>query len=133
MEKIHMVRIDYFLKTSPPRASHGLSNPWAIKRWNGLLDGKQGETLLDVGCGTGFVTILAAKAGLRVTAVDWSEGMMGKAKEKAKEEGLDINFVCSDTEGLPFEADTFQNLTARHVIWTLTNHGVKPLPSGMGI
>lgn len=102
-------------------AAHGLSNPWAIKRWNGLLDGKQGETLLDVGCGTGFVTILAAKAGLRVTAVDWSEGMMGKAKEKAKEEGLNINFVCSDTEGLPFEADTFQNLTARHVIWTLTN------------
>ena len=101
--------------------AHGLSNPWAIKRWSGLLEGKQGQTLLDVGCGTGFVSLLAAKAGLKVTGVDWSEGMMGRAKEKAKEENLEITFVCSDTEALPFASDTFQNLTARHVIWTLTD------------
>ena len=98
--------------------AHGLSNPWAIKRWSGLLEGKQGQTLLDVGCGTGFVSLLAAKTGLKVTGVDWSEGMMGRAKEKAKEENLEITFVCSDTEALPFASDTFQNLTARHVIWT---------------
>lgn len=100
--------------------AHGVSSPAEQERWNKLFAGKQGASLLDVGCGTGFVSLVAARAGLRVTGVDWSEGMMEKAKQKAAEEGLDIQFACSATENLPFAEERFQILTARNVMWTLT-------------
>lgn len=100
--------------------AHGICSPEEIRRWTELLQSMAGETLLDVGCGTGFVTLLAARVGLKVTAVDWSQGMMGIAREKSAKEGLFINFVLAETENLPFPDNTFRVLTARHVIWTLT-------------
>lgn len=101
--------------------AHGINNPWAIKRWKGLFSNKCGETLLDVGCGTGFVTVLAAQAGLAVTALDWSESMMAQAKEKVRAAHMSVTFVQGDIDALPFKDDTFQNVSARHVIWTLTD------------
>ena len=52
------------------------------------------DTVLDVGCGPGRLTIPLAKIAKSVTAVDLSKGMLEVAKRRAKEEGLDnITFV----------------------------------------
>src|SRR6516164_7166412 len=51
-----------------------------------------GESVLEIGCGTGAVTIpLAAAVGAsgRVVAVDISEPMLGVARQRAAERGLD--------------------------------------------
>lgn len=47
-----------------------------------------GDTVIDVGCGTGTFTIQAALAGAKVYAVDVSQAMLNHAYEKAKKAGV---------------------------------------------
>src|SRR5690242_11917492 len=59
-----------------------------------LLGDPAGAAVLDVGCGTGRHAVRLAAAGARVTALDFSEGMLGRARAKAG--GLDIRFLAHD-------------------------------------
>ena len=101
--------------------AHGVGNPVEEQEWRDIFADKVGSSVLDVGTGTGFVSLIAAESGLDVTGVDWSDGMMGEARRKADERGLFIEFVLSGTEALPFDDESFDYLTSRHVIWTLTD------------
>jgi 2-polyprenyl-3-methyl-5-hydroxy-6-metoxy-1,4-benzoquinol methylase len=56
----------------------------------------KGPNILDVGCGLGANAIPLAKAGLNVTAIDISQNLVDAAKEKAKAEGADIEFIVGD-------------------------------------
>ena len=70
-----------------------------IKESNELLDAlsvKQGESLIDFGCGTGVFPIEAARRGLKIIAIDISPAMLSYAKSKATALGVDsIDFVES--------------------------------------
>jgi ubiquinone/menaquinone biosynthesis C-methylase UbiE len=70
---------------------------------------KPGESLLDVGCGTGGVTIPAKKrigrTGL-AAGIDPSPEMIAVARKKTLRAGLDIDFRIGVIESLPF-ADAF--------------------------
>ena len=71
------------------------------------LDLRGDEHVLDVACGTGHVTLaLARRLGLgRVTAVDFSAGMLAQARRKAADAGvLNIDFVERDMETLDWKA-----------------------------
>lgn len=59
--------------------------------------------ILDIGCGVGRHSIELAKRGYTVTAVDLSESMLLKAKEKAKEQNLSLDFQRHDARNLPFK------------------------------
>ncbi|HEX2522509.1 MAG TPA: methyltransferase domain-containing protein, partial [Terriglobia bacterium] len=48
-----------------------------------LLGDVRGLSVLDVGCGTGRHAIRFAQQGAQVTGVDFSAGMLGKARQKA--------------------------------------------------
>lgn len=66
---------------------------------------KPGEAVLDVGCGTGSLTIAAKKRvgpASEVIGIDPAAEMIAKAQKKAKREGVDITFRSSVIEGLPF-------------------------------
>ena len=52
-----------------------------------------GAEILDVGCGTGFFTILLAKEGHQVTGIDLTPDMITHAKELAEEEKADCRFM----------------------------------------
>lgn len=53
--------------------------------------------LLDAACGTGTLSVLLSKRGIKeVIGVDVSENMLAKAVEKSKEEGTDILFLNQD-------------------------------------
>lgn len=52
--------------------------------------------VLDMACGTGRHSILFAKKGFDVTAVDLSNNMLSVARQKANAEKLNINFIRSD-------------------------------------
>ena len=58
----------------------------------GITDG----ILLDLGCGTGSVTELLAKAGFDMIGIDNSEEMLEIAMEKREESGLDILYLLQD-------------------------------------
>lgn len=49
---------------------------------------KPGDRVLDVGCGTGALSLRAAKRGARVKAIDINPGMLDIARQKAEETGL---------------------------------------------
>jgi SAM-dependent methyltransferase len=61
--------------------------------------------ILDVGCGTGRHAIELTKRGYHVTGVDLSENQLERAREKAKENNLDIDFQCQDARNLPFDSE----------------------------
>lgn len=52
--------------------------------------------VLDMACGTGRHSLLFAKKGLNVTAVDLSKSMISVAMDKAKAENLNIIFIQND-------------------------------------
>jgi len=62
--------------------------------------------VLDLGCGTGRHATWLASAGAKVTAVDFSEGMLEQARRKP--EAASIDFVLHDLhESLPFVSGAF--------------------------
>lgn len=61
-----------------------------------------GTRLLDVGCGAGQLSLIAARAGARVTGCDIAVNWLEKARERAAAEGLDITFEEGDAEALPY-------------------------------
>jgi len=61
--------------------------------------------ILDVGCGTGRHSIELTKRGYHVTGVDLSESQLKRAKEKATEQNLFIDFQQHDARKLPFNSE----------------------------
>ncbi len=59
--------------------------------------------ILDVGCGTGRHAIELARRGYEVTGIDLSESLLGKARQKAAEHGVQVEFLHHDARNLPFE------------------------------
>jgi len=69
---------------------------------------QQGTSVLDVACGTGETACyLAEKRGARVLGVDGSDLMIERAREKANQRNLTIEFKKGDAHHLPFDDNTF--------------------------
>ena len=58
------------------------------------------RSVVDAGCGTGFHSILLARLGVQVTAVDLSEAMLAAVRKRVAGTGLDIRTVASSFEDL---------------------------------
>jgi len=69
-----------------------------LKRYN-----VNGKRILDLGCGTGGHALILAGRGYFVTGVDISGEMLGKARIKAKNAGLKIEFIENDITNLDLE------------------------------
>jgi len=61
--------------------------------------------IIDIGCGTGRHAIELAKRGYNVTGIDLSESQLARAREKAKEAGVAIDFQKHDARALPFDGE----------------------------
>ncbi|KAL8799663.1 MAG: hypothetical protein Q9182_005733 [Xanthomendoza sp. 2 TL-2023] len=74
-----------------------------------------GQSLLDLACGTGLVTILAKQhlgPTAKVVGVDFSHGMLQIARQKTLEQGLDITYIEHDITDLgALELGTFDAVT----------------------
>lgn len=78
-----------------------------------------GLDALDIGCGTGFLSLELAQRGHRVTGIDFAPAMLALARRKAMEAGADIHFEEADAENLPLPPLSFDLVVTRHVLWTL--------------
>jgi malonyl-CoA O-methyltransferase len=71
----------------------------------------------DVGCGTGRHALRIAEKGARVVGVDFSEGMMKRAREKAAASGHAIDFIAHDiTHPLPLAGARFDRVLCALVL-----------------
>jgi ubiquinone/menaquinone biosynthesis C-methylase UbiE len=61
--------------------------------------------ILDIGCGTGRHAIELTKRGYNVIGVDLSESQLFRARQKAREQKLDIKFLLHDARLLPFSKE----------------------------
>ena len=92
----------------------GCGNPVAIA---GL---KEGETVLDLGCGAGFDCFLAARAvgeKGRVIGVDMTEEMLKRARDNSRKGGYrNVEFRLGDIEALPVEESSVDVVISNCVI-----------------
>lgn len=61
--------------------------------------------ILDIGCGTGRHSIELAKRGYSVTGVDLSTSMLKRAREKAIEQKVNVDFKKADARSLTFKEE----------------------------
>ncbi|GAB3268585.1 hypothetical protein GCM10027449_02030 [Sinomonas notoginsengisoli] len=52
--------------------------------------------VIDLGCGVGDNAVFLAQHGFEVTAVDFAAAAIAKAKEKARQAGVEVNFLVDD-------------------------------------
>ena len=62
---------------------------------------RPGMRVLDVACGTGNLAIVAARAGCIVSGLDIASNLVAQARERARHEGLFIDFHEGDAEAMP--------------------------------
>jgi 2-polyprenyl-6-hydroxyphenyl methylase / 3-demethylubiquinone-9 3-methyltransferase len=65
------------------------------------------STVLDVGCGGGFLAEEFTRAGFKVTGIDPMEQSIEAAREHARGGGLNIDYRIASGEHLPFPDETF--------------------------
>jgi ubiquinone/menaquinone biosynthesis C-methylase UbiE len=101
---------------------HGIHSAEQRQAWLQLLSRLAGEPpqrILDVGCGTGVLSLMLAELGHHVTGVDLSPEMVSIAGRKAGEAGLPIAFRVDNAMHLSDEDAHYDLVLARHVIWTI--------------
>jgi arsenite methyltransferase len=92
----------------------GVANPWTLGRL------EADERVLDLGCGAGTDTLIAAQMvgpEGRVVGIDMTPEMLAKARAAAEEMAVrNIDFVEGEVERLPFEDETFDVVISNGVI-----------------
>src|SRR5689334_17643444 len=88
-----------------------------------------GESVLDIGCGTGTLAIAARRsvgpAG-SVAGVDASPQMVARARRKAATASVDVAFQIAAADALPFPDATFDAVLSTTVFHCLTDDARSP-------
>ena len=98
---------------------HGLLDPGVRAAWAEVLLPEMPRAparVVDLGCGTGSVTLLLARAGHDVHGVDLSDGMVAAARAKV---GASARVSRGDAADPLFEPASVDVVFARHVLWAL--------------
>jgi SAM-dependent methyltransferase len=101
---------------------HGLHDPRIRAAWAARLESwlpAPPAEILDLGCGTGTLTLLMAERGHRVTGVDLSPNMVDHARRKLTAAGLAGHVLVGDAADPPPLGHSVDVVLARHLLWTL--------------
>jgi phosphatidylethanolamine/phosphatidyl-N-methylethanolamine N-methyltransferase len=93
----------------------GFAEAFGYSKWRRLLWSKaEGVDILEVGVGTGK-NFPYYPSGAEVTAVDFSEGMLERAKAKSDRNKVKVRLRQMDVQNLEFEDDSFDTVIASFV------------------
>ncbi len=94
------------------RAENAIRNPWILKEIKHAFP--QPVSVLDVGCGGGFLTNTLAKEGHTVTGIDLSEKSLKIAKKHDKTNT--VSYIHANAYNLPFEKESFHVVCAMDIL-----------------
>ncbi len=86
----------------------------------------EGQSVLDLGTGTGVLPRNMYKYGARWTGTDISPEQIEQAKRLADEAGMKIDFLAVPTEKLDFPKESFDVITACQCFWYFDHERVMP-------
>lgn len=99
---------------------HRPRSPMVEAAWTAALESvlpPPPARVLDCGAGTGFLSLLAARLGHRVTAIDLSTEMLDRLSARAAALGVDVAVVHTPATEPPGEH--YDVVMERHLLWTL--------------
>jgi ubiquinone/menaquinone biosynthesis C-methylase UbiE len=100
---------------------HAIKSDRELKAFQRLIGdsfGPEPLDVLDLACGTGEITRALLSLKHRVTALDFSEAMLERARAK---HGKAARFRLGDAERLLDEDASYDAAITRHLVWTLTD------------
>lgn len=93
----------------------GLMESFGAAEWRKLLWSKiEGTDILEVGVGTGR-NFPFYPPGVKITAIDFAEKMLARARKKAAKQKLSLKLEIMDVQNLSFEDNTFDSMIASFV------------------
>ena len=91
-----------------------------LRQWErGQLEVSPGHAVLDVGCGTGDVTLEMARAAGpqgQAVGIDPSEQMLSAARDRAEAAGIAADFRAGDAAALDLADDTFDRVRSERTL-----------------
>jgi ubiquinone/menaquinone biosynthesis C-methylase UbiE len=108
--------------TFDEQPDHGLRDPLVRAAWVALLLPllpPAPASVVDLGCGTGSLSVLVAQAGHHVYGLDLSSEMVAAAARKGEAAGVVVDFAQGDAGRPPYPDASFDVVLARHVLWAL--------------
>ena len=101
---------------------HGLRETAVRSEWTALLRRwlpEEPVSILDIGCGTGSISLILASLGHHVLGIDFSARMLEQAEAKAKAAGYAIPFKLMDAYKPDLPAGAFDVIVCRHLLWAM--------------
>jgi len=109
-EREHL--LPYWAQVWP--SARELAEVLAARQW-------RGARMLELGCGLGLASIVAARAGARVTASDWSELAIGNLVDNAARNEVELETIVADWDepGELLAAAPFDLVVAADVLYEI--------------
>jgi ubiquinone/menaquinone biosynthesis C-methylase UbiE len=101
---------------------HGLRDPRVRAAWDRLLREHlpaPPADVLDLGCGTGSLTLLLAEVGHRVHGLDLAPAMVAAATAKLAAARASATVEVADASDPPGHSASYDVVLTRHVLWAL--------------
>jgi SAM-dependent methyltransferase len=89
-----------------------------VRRMRSLLP-PGNSRILEVGCGTGGISLYLASQGFKVSAVDrqqYDSEALRAAREFSRRQGIALDIYLADAGALPFEPGTFECVVCSNVV-----------------
>lgn len=101
---------------------HGLRDPVVLETWTNFLRTAfpyTHATILDIGCGTGSLSVVLAGLGHQVMGIDLSPSMISLARTKTARLGFQVEFQVMDAASPELPNGQFDAIICRHLLWTM--------------
>jgi ubiquinone/menaquinone biosynthesis C-methylase UbiE/uncharacterized protein YbaR (Trm112 family) len=112
----HAKRYTAGLMAAVPRAEASLAS-WE----NSVGENARAKSLLEIGCGTAPLMLVAARSFKHVVGVDIAFRWLVVAKRRLMDAGLDLPLICACAEALPFRDEVFDRVVADSALEHVTD------------
>ncbi len=86
--------------------------PWIPER----LHAASASRILDLGCGSGWLSVYLSREGFKVTGIDVADHALDLGRQWAEMENLEIEFDAGDLGDLPYPDNSFDAVVANSII-----------------